>query len=105
MVDDRHILDRTGSAIRKGSAERDTAPERDGQIETAASLYDIMPLDHAVLSPYARIRVALEQAGTPIGPLETLISAHALALDLTLVTDNVREFSRVPDLRVENWLD
>ena len=48
------------------------------------------------------VRAALEQAGTPIGPLATLIATHALSLHLTLVTGNVREFSRVDGLRVEN---
>ncbi|MFN6981043.1 MAG: type II toxin-antitoxin system VapC family toxin [Brevundimonas sp.] len=53
---------------------------------------------------YAEVRAALERAGTPIGANDLLIAAHALALDCILVTDNEREFSRVPGLRVENWL-
>jgi tRNA(fMet)-specific endonuclease VapC len=51
------------------------------------------------------MRTHLERAGTLIGPNDLFIAAHALALGLTLVTDNLREFSRVPDLHVENWLD
>jgi len=47
--------------------------------------------------------VALEKAGTPIGPLDTMIAAHALSLGLTVVTDNEREFRRVPGLNVQNW--
>lgn len=54
---------------------------------------------------YGRLRRQLEQAGTPIGPLDTQIAAHALALDVTLVTNNLREFSRVSRLRLENWAD
>jgi tRNA(fMet)-specific endonuclease VapC len=50
------------------------------------------------------VRVALEKIGQPIGHNDLLIAAHARALGLTLVTDNVREFSRVPGLLVENWL-
>lgn len=53
---------------------------------------------------YAELRAALEKAGTPIGQMDMLIAAHALALDATLVTANEREFSRVPGLRVENWM-
>ena len=53
---------------------------------------------------YADIRCALEAAGTPIGAFDMLIAAHALALDAVLVTDNTREFERVPGLRLENWL-
>lgn len=64
---------------------------------------------HMFASPadahYAKIRVHLERLGTPISPNDLFIAAHALALDLTLVTANIREFSRVPNLRVENWLD
>lgn len=65
---------------------------------------DVMPLDTGVDERYAEIRWALEQMGTPIGPNDLLIAAHALSLDLTLVSDNEREFSRVPGLRVTNWL-
>ncbi|MCD2174068.1 type II toxin-antitoxin system VapC family toxin [Rhizobium sp. C4] len=53
---------------------------------------------------YAELRAALEKAGTPIGQMDMLIAAHALALDATLVTANEREFSRVPGLKVENWM-
>ena len=53
---------------------------------------------------HVTIRTHLEKAGTPIGPNDFLIAAHALALDCTLVTDNEAEFLRVPGLRVENWL-
>jgi tRNA(fMet)-specific endonuclease VapC len=53
---------------------------------------------------YAVVRTALEGAGRQIGQMDTLIAAHALALDAVLVTDNEREFSRVPGLQIENWL-
>jgi tRNA(fMet)-specific endonuclease VapC len=65
---------------------------------------EILPLDLSTTSHYASIRAHLESLGTPIGPNDTLIAAHALALDCTLVTDNEAEFRRVPGLRVENWL-
>ncbi|MGZ8781742.1 MAG: PIN domain-containing protein, partial [Thermoanaerobaculia bacterium] len=52
---------------------------------------------------YARLRARLERAGTPIGPLDTLIAAQALARKLTLVSNNVGEFSRVNGLAIENW--
>jgi predicted nucleic acid-binding protein len=50
-----------------------------------------------------RVRAALEKAGTPIGPLDTMIAAHALALGLTIVADNEREFRRVTGLKARNW--
>jgi tRNA(fMet)-specific endonuclease VapC len=52
---------------------------------------------------YAAVRAKLERAGTPIGPLDTLIAAQALARKLTLVSNNQREFKRIPALRLENW--
>ena len=64
----------------------------------------LYPLDEEVPAHYAQIRLHLGQAGTPSGPNDTLIAAHALALGATLVTDNEAEFCRVPGLRVENWL-
>lgn len=64
----------------------------------------VLPLEAGVDEAYAKVRLALEQAGAPIGPNDLLIAAHALDQDLTLVTDNADEFTRVPDLRVENWL-
>lgn len=65
---------------------------------------ELCPFEHDAASAYGPVRTHLERAGTPIGPLDTLIAAHALALDVTLVTNNEREFARVPGLRVENWL-
>jgi len=76
-----------------------------GQLREAAQLYDVLPWTAEIVPHYARARAALERAGTPIGPNDLLIAAHALALDLPLITDNIREFSRVPNLRVANWLD
>jgi len=52
---------------------------------------------------YAHVRAKLERAGTPIGPLDTLIAAQAVARNLTLVSNNEREFRRVSGLRLENW--
>lgn len=54
---------------------------------------------------YGEIRTRLQRAGTPIGIYDLLLAAHALHRNLTLVTNNVREFSRVPDLRIENWVE
>jgi tRNA(fMet)-specific endonuclease VapC len=60
----------------------------------------IQPADES----YAEVRSRLEKGGRPIGPNDLFIAAHALALDATLVTDNEKEFSRVPGLKIENWL-
>lgn len=63
----------------------------------------ICDFDRAAAQTYGEVRTALEKKGTPIGPLDTQIAAHAIALDLTLVTNNLREFKRVAHLRLENW--
>ncbi|PIP47119.1 MAG: VapC toxin family PIN domain ribonuclease [Deltaproteobacteria bacterium CG23_combo_of_CG06-09_8_20_14_all_51_20] len=65
----------------------------------------IMPFDgQKVAERYGEIRVFLESAGKKIGPLDTLIAAHALALDLTIVSNNIKEFARIPGLKCENWI-
>ncbi len=64
----------------------------------------IVDFDNEAALVYGRIRADLERRGTPIGPLDTQIAAHALRLDVTLVTNNEREFSRIPNLRIENWV-
>ena len=75
------------------------------RIDEAVALFAVLPLQLAVIDHYAQIRAFLEVKGLPIGGNDMFIAAHARSLDLTLITDNIREFSRVPNLRVENWLD
>ncbi len=65
---------------------------------------DILPVDETVIWKYGNTRALLEKRGKVIGALDMIIAAHALALDATLVTNNVKEFSRIPDLRLENWI-
>lgn len=65
---------------------------------------EIADFDRSAALVYGRLRAALEASGTPIGPLDTQIAAHALALGVTLVSNNQREFSRVPGLRLEDWV-
>lgn len=72
-----------------------------------AALVQRLPLvgiDHVTTRHYAKIRAVLELQGTPIGANDTWIAAQALAINATLVTDNEREFSRVPGLQLENWI-
>jgi tRNA(fMet)-specific endonuclease VapC len=53
---------------------------------------------------YGHLRAHLEKQGTPIGSLDMLIAAHALSINCTLVTNNEKEFIRIPDLKVDNWV-
>ena len=64
----------------------------------------ILPFDNQAAETYGSVRAALEHAGTPIGPLDTLIASHALSERVILVTNNEREFRRVVGLTVENWV-
>lgn len=68
------------------------------------SSISILPFDEAASLEYGRVRARLEQRGTPIGPLDSLIAAHARSLHMTLVTNNTREFRRVEGLSIEDWV-
>ena len=63
----------------------------------------ILPFDSQCLWFYADLRASLEKQGLSIGPMDTLIAAQALSIDGTLVTNNIKEFMRVPKLKLENW--
>lgn len=65
---------------------------------------ETLDFDCAAAMEYGRIRTVLRQQGTPIGPMDLLIAAHAKSAGLTLVTNNTREFSRVKDLALADWL-
>jgi tRNA(fMet)-specific endonuclease VapC len=64
---------------------------------------DVMPFDVDAAARFGAVAAALAGAGVPIGQMDTLIAAHALALDATLVTNNQKHFSKVPRLRIQNW--
>ena len=64
---------------------------------------EILYFDYPATIEYGKIRAGLEKKGTPIGALDTLIASHAKSLNLTLVTNNEKEFERIPDLKIENW--
>lgn len=64
----------------------------------------ILPFDEAAVWAYGDLRSDLERRGQPIGALDTMIAAHALSQNATLVTNNLSEFERVPGLQLENWV-
>ena len=74
------------------------------RVDLILSALEILPLETPADHEYAALRHRLAREGTIIGPNDLLIAAHALAAGLTVVTANVGEFSRVPGLKVENWL-
>jgi len=72
-------------------------------VESFLSGITIVPIDSAVAKEYAKARHQLDAKGSPIGPLDLMIAAHALALGTILITNNLREFRRIDGLRCEDW--
>ncbi len=90
--------------LRFGAAKSGSSKLAD-RVDLILSALDILPLETPADRYYANIRQHLTRQGALIGPNDLLIAAHALSLGLTVVTANAREFSRVPGLTVENWLE
>ena len=93
----------TAAELRYGCAKKGS-PRLLAQIEAILSGLQVLALDVPADAEYGGIRAELEAAGQPIGPNDLLIAAHAYSLDAVLVTANVREFTRISALKVENWL-
>jgi len=91
------------SELRYG-AERRASERLTARVEELLTLLPVFPLKDDADVQYGRLRTDLERRGQIIGANDMLIAAHALALDATLVTDNVREFERISRLKIENWL-
>jgi len=90
--------------LRYGCAKKGSAKLL-AKVEAMLETIPVLPLDVPADSQYGGIRSELEAAGQTIGLNDLLIGAHAHALGLTLVTDNMREFNRIRGLSVENWLE
>jgi len=86
-------------------AEKKQSPKLSYNVEQVLNSLPILPLEESIDKVYAEIRVYLERRGLPIGQHDLLIAAHALSLGLTAVTANEREFTRIENLTVENWLN
>jgi tRNA(fMet)-specific endonuclease VapC len=98
------------SAIVRGELEvgfekGDKRMERRISLDKIIGATQQLSISPAVAVMYAKVRASLEKAGTPIGGNDTWIAAEALHHNLTLITDNIREFERVAGLRVENWTE
>ena len=93
------------------AAELSTGVSKSGSARNRQALemflapLEILPFDEAAVWAYGDLRAELERKGTPIGALDTMIAAHALSQQSTLVTNNTREFARVPGLSLENWVE
>ena len=85
--------------------EKSALPERNRDaLDGFLAPFEIMPFDDRAAEVYGRIRAGLESKGMPIGSMDMLIAAHALSLGVALVTNNAKEFKRVPRLQVANWV-
>lgn len=93
----------TYSELSFGVQKSQRKAQNEAALQQFVAPLEILPYPEDASLVYGEIRAELERKGAPIGPLDTLIAAHARFLDLTLVTNNVAEFSRVPKLKVENW--
>ena len=93
----------TEAELRAGAAKSSSPAKTMRRVENFLEPLMILDFTSNDAMAYAAVRAKLEKAGTPIGPLDTLIAAQAVARELILISNNAREFRRVPGLAVENW--
>lgn len=92
----------TAAELAFGVAKSGSARNREA-LEMFLAPLEVLPFDASAIWHYGELRAALERRGEPIGALDTMIAAHAMASNTILVTNNTREFARVAGLRLENW--
>lgn len=93
----------TLSELAFGAAHRKSSQLK-ALIEGFSAAVQVLPFDAVAALRFGELAADLARAGKPIGDFDTLIAAHALACEIVLVTNNVKHFSLVPGLRIENWL-
>jgi tRNA(fMet)-specific endonuclease VapC len=93
----------TLSELEYGAAKSSRPEQNKVALAEFLAPLEILSYDDMAAQQYGGIRAYLECEGTPIGPMDMLIAAHALSTNCTLVTNNISEFSRVPSLRIEDW--
>ncbi len=94
----------TVSELQYGVSKSKYQEQNSKRLEEFLTPFQILPYDGYAAKYYGEIRSQLENQGTVIGPLDMLIAAHALSQNLILVTNNEKEFKRIPLLKVENWV-
>lgn len=95
----------TLAEMRYGVEKTNSYAKNKRSLELLLNRLVVLPFDEAAANEYGLIRAYLRGIGKPIGDMDNLIAGHARALGLTIVTNNVREFERVPDLKIENWYE
>ena len=94
----------TVSELQYGVSKSKYREENLKRLDEFLTPFQILPYDEHASKFYGEIRSHLENQGTIIGPLDLLIAAHALSQNLIIVTNNEKEFNRIPSLKVENWI-
>jgi tRNA(fMet)-specific endonuclease VapC len=93
----------TLAELRYGADKSTRSVEAHEALDQFLAPLSVVDFDRIAAGHYGTIRTDLERRGTPIGSLDLLIAAHALSLSVTLVTNNKSEYSRVPNLNIEDW--
>jgi tRNA(fMet)-specific endonuclease VapC len=104
QVGDIGISAVTLAELRYGVSKSQHQDKNQAALDEFVLPLEIAAFDEQTTVAYGELRAALEKQGTPIGPLDTMIAAHALSLGVALVTNNTREFNRVPRLTVVDWI-
>ncbi len=102
-LDDACISAITEGELRFGADKSIDADREHQKVDVLLSTIKVEPFDSMAAREYGDVRCRLEKAGTKIGSNDLLIAGHARALNLLVITNNVKEFTRVPDLKVEDW--
>ena len=103
QIGDIGISSITLSELRYGVAKSAHREKNAKALDEFIIPLEVVPYDEAAYHAYGDIRATLEKAGTPIGSMDMLIAAHAVSLGIPLVTNNTREFLRVPSLTLLDW--
>jgi tRNA(fMet)-specific endonuclease VapC len=104
QVGDICISSVTLAELRYGVAKSQFQEKNQAALDEFILPLEVADFDEAAALVYGTLRASLEKKGTPIGALDTMIGAHALSLNLTLVTNNTKEFNRITGLNVIDWI-
>jgi tRNA(fMet)-specific endonuclease VapC len=104
QVGDICISSVTLAELRYGVAKSQYQEKNQAALDEFILPLEVAHFDEAAALVYGALRASLEKQGTPIGALDTMIGAHTLSLNLTLVTNNIKEFNRIIGLKVIDWI-
>jgi tRNA(fMet)-specific endonuclease VapC len=105
MLEDVEISSITVAELEYGISKSQQQERNRFALTQFLLMLEIIEFDQGAATHYGSIRADLERRGLVIGSMDMLIAAHALSLDLVLVTNNIGEFSRIPNLKLENWAE